>query len=382
MLAGGAILRSIWMGQVQSGQTAFSVQVHASLVAAAFVFGFIGHAFIQYYLNVECEEPCKTIPCMESTFKEERVRDVDDFGIVRYELVNVTCYGPFECGSLARAPKACKTWVGWIVVMGIQAFADFFFRAYVVYTVWPMAKRVEEWWAVKEAVEDHASGKLQAAYRGNRARDRVREEHGVVTTALAGLAFQTKLYRPATPIERKVQIIMKDMAVEVKGNLRKLQSFHFIKAQGSATHKVFLEINKLFHQFDMDNSGALEFGEASACMRDLGAHLPVEEMEFLFVEAFGKAHEPDKAFKISQADARKLRKAGRDLDDVSDLSGLDANGLDDSMRPTVGEHVMLSHQAITKNVNDVLQKGPLTPSDIGIVTRADVESKRFTVRAP
>jgi hypothetical protein len=79
-----------------------------------------------------------------------------------------------------------------------------------------------------------------------------------------------------------------------------------------------------------------------------------------------------------------LRKAGRDLDDVSDagLRGLDANGLGESMRPTVGEHVMLSHQAVTKNTNDVLRKGPLTPSDIGIVTRADVESKRFTVRAP
>ena len=52
-----------------------------------------------------------------------------------------------------------------------------------------------------------------------------------------------------------------------------------MKAHGSATHKVFLEINKLFHQLDMVNNGALEFGEATACMHDLGAHLPVEEMD-------------------------------------------------------------------------------------------------------
>ena len=100
-------------------------------------------------------------------------------------------------------------------------------------------------------------------------------------------------------------------------------------------------------------------------------------MEFLLVEAFGKVHEPDKAFKILQADARKLRKAGKHLDDVSDLSGLNANGLDDSMWRTVGEHVILSHLAITKNVNDVLQKRPLTPCDIGIVTSANVKSERF-----
>jgi hypothetical protein len=280
LLAGGAIIRSIWMGAHQRGQTAFAVQLHAGLLAAACVFGTIGHAFAQYYLNVECEKPCIPrvgSPCMESHFQEEPVRVVDGFGIVRYENVNVTCYGPFECGALPRAPRPCKTMTWAIVVMGIQAVIDFFFRAYAAYTAWRMMKRVEEWCEVKDAVEHHASTKLQAAYRGNRARDRVREEHGVVTVALAGQTFQTKLYRPATPIERKVQIIMKDMAVEVKGSLRKLQSFHFIKAQGSATHKVFLEIKRLFHQFDVDNSGALEFGEASACMRDLGAHLPAQE---------------------------------------------------------------------------------------------------------
>jgi Ca2+-binding EF-hand superfamily protein len=87
-----------------------------------------------------------------------------------------------------------------------------------------------------------------------------------------------------TPLERKVQLVLKDLWERKSGGKVELRTFHSIRSQASSIHRIFGDLKKAFIQYDLDGNGTIELGEAQAALKDMGAVISDREMEFLFME--------------------------------------------------------------------------------------------------
>lgn len=259
---------------------------------------------------------------------------------------------------------------------------DLCLRCYVLGVGAMEYSNVVAWWKAKDRVESFAANKLQAAFRGNAAREKVRSEGGIVTKALAGKHFAHALYKPSTPLERRCQIVVKDIAQKVQAGYgyRKIQTFHQIRSQMSQSHVIFEEIKQLYMQYDADGSGEIEVTEAINLLRDLGAQIGSDEMEYLFIEAFAPT-ETDKPLTVSkdkQRDKRQQAVKGGGSATTNAKNPKQKGGSENTQEgPGVGERVLLSHEVIRRNVNDIVSTGSIGPEEVGWVLETDPTSNRL-----
>ena len=370
------------------GQAPVSVQLFSCFIGLALMAGLALHGYSFWWYYGFCTDPCHV--GKDECFVATSETHVGSDGEVKQVLV----YGSF--GSLSVPPRACMV-AGWkVVFIGLQSFTDLCVRCYGLGVGALEYANVLTWWEQKNRIESYAANRVQAIFRGNADRARVRQEGGIVTKALAGKEFAAKLYRPKTPLERRCQIVLREMASNVGGGFgqtRKLQTFHQIRSQTSENHAIFMEIKKIFVEYDGDKSGAIEVGEAKKVLKDMGAQISDEELEYLFIEAFAPPASPDAPFTISKTDQNARRTAKNKAPSAAvaspaneaDTEGSPDEDEDDNdeaepagpVTVKIGDKVKLKKEVVTANLNNITKTGSLGPADVGVVVGLDPESDRL-----
>jgi len=205
------------------------------------------------------------------------------------------------------APRECKRNDNIQLFVALSFATDIIFRGLGLLRAVMKFPFVVSWWETKEASEFASAQKVQAMVRGNQDRKKLRAEKGIVTKALAGQKYKAEMYRPATPLERKVQVIMQDLWGKKANGKAELRTFHSIRSRATTVHQIFGQLKQAFKDYDLDGNGTIELDEAQAALKDMGAVVTDREMEFLFMEAFAPPASKFEPFKIALKDQHRKR---------------------------------------------------------------------------
>jgi hypothetical protein len=208
-------------------------------------------------------------------------------------------------------PRECKVGPEIKIFVLLSALADVFMRSVGILKSTLKIQYIIDWWDEKETTEFEAAQRVQAIVRGNQGRKRLRADKGIVTRALAGEKYKAHMYRPATPIELKVQKTMKALHDRKADGKAKLRTFHSIRAQASQNHRVFQKLQAAFKEYDLDGNGTIELAEAEAALKDMGAVITEQEMEFLFMEAFAPPAQAFAPHRVGVKDQHRKREGDR-----------------------------------------------------------------------
>lgn len=208
-------------------------------------------------------------------------------------------------------PRECKVGPEVKIFVLVSALTDIGMRAMGILRSTLKIQYVIDWWDEKETTEFQAAQRVQAIVRGNQGRKRLRAEKGIVTRALAGEKYKAHMYRPATPIELKVQKTLKALWDRKAGGKAKLRSYHSIRGQASQIHRIFQKLKVAYTEYDLDHNGTIELAEAEAALRDMGAVISEQEMEFLFMEAFAPPAAAFSAHRVGLKDQHRQRDGDR-----------------------------------------------------------------------
>jgi hypothetical protein len=207
-------------------------------------------------------------------------------------------------------PRDCKVGPEIKILVLVTALLDVAMRSIAVLKSTLKIQYIIDWWDEKQTTEYDAAQKVQAIVRGNQDRKRLRAEKGIVTKALAGEKYKAHMYRPATPIELKVQKTMKALWDRKAGGKGKLRTFHEIRSQASQIHRVFQKVKLAYKEYDVDNDGTIKLAEAEAALKDMGALISEKEMEFLFMEAFAPPAQKFAPHRVGVKDQQRKRESG------------------------------------------------------------------------
>ena len=246
------------------GQTKESVKLYIATNIIALVVGVAFSGVMLWYLLDYCDEPDKAgikWNAETNTQDNDKSTNTVEWSAADKGNINVTQWADREC----KATDDVQLFVAIFFVVDICIRSAGLLKAVMRYP------DVVAWWESKNSAEHASAQKVQAMVRGNQDRKRIRAEKGIVTKALAGSKFKAEMYRPATPLERKVQLILKDMWNRQGHGNTELRSFHSIRGNASSVHRIFAALKKAFRDYDLDGNGTIELDEAQAALKDMGA---------------------------------------------------------------------------------------------------------------
>eukprot|EP01052_Picozoa_sp_SAG31_P016528 SAG31_NODE_1099_length_9914_cov_6.721345_2_plen_454_part_00 len=349
------------------------------------------------------------------------------------------CLSPEQQGASSTGEDPCSlgplqdniTMIVWLSI-----FFDSAVRAAGVYMAVTSYQEVSKWQIRMAAERRDAAIKVQAAARGITTRNKLRRQKGVVTRAIAGKHFKALYYQPDSPLEIKAQQYLR-----LWSQKRVPQTVHQIRSQASQTHSCVIAMQECFKKFDDDASGTIDLKEAGRMFVALGAEINPISIEFLMAESFAPPAEKASAAKIKEmqqrskeAQDRLTNKAEKDADAASRLADIvgkakesaeeekekeavpegkyakankdpeiDTCDTADSFAtdlvtlqlcsnkrwpicrsdwPEVGAIVRLRPEAVSKNLNDIVNKACLgieQGEDTGKVVDLDPTSLRYSI---